>query len=597
MAMKYALKILISIFIIWTVSLLTIFKEMQREVSDVEDQKLYEQALKRFRKAYAMRNNFTDPLSTWQLVGPPSRKFSMEEKLTAVKYSEFPLGTNGSPVDLEDNIRGHIRIMIRQGWKDYSFNQYVSDLIPINRTLLDYRDEWCKQKNYSNNLPQASVVICFYNEAWSVLLRTIDSVLQRTPAHLLKEIILFDDFSTMDHLKENLENYVRTLTKVTLIRASRRKGLIRARILGTKYATSPVVVFLDSHCECTTGWIEPLLDRIKKNSATVVSPAVGHIDPATFEFIPQTSKYLQIGGFEWDLKYIWQPLLKSRKIPSEPIKTPTISGGLFAINRDFFKKIGYFDQGYRIWGAENLELSFKTWMCGGSLEIVPCSHVGHVFRKTFPYKSAKQSHRRNALRLAEVWMDDYAKYYYQRIGGVHEDFGDVTKQKELREKLKCKSFEWYMHNVYPNMKLPDVNVAYGQIYSILDGYAVCLDVASEWVNVQTAVSARACHLQGGNQFWWYTNKGRIEHDTTCLDFVLGFVTACMCDDESQTQIWIYDAKSKQLRHKQKGKCLTVKENFGGESLELDLYKCINISTQEWTMENFNINRLSSDLQP
>ena len=67
-----------------------------------------------------------------------------------------------------------------------------------------------------------------------------------------------------------------------------------------------------------------------------------------------------------------------------------------------------------IWGGENLELSFKTWMCGGWIEIVPCSRVGHVFRSWTPYKLDTDAIQKNNVRVAHVWMDDFKYLYFDR---------------------------------------------------------------------------------------------------------------------------------------------------------------------------------------
>ena len=44
-----------------------------------------------------------------------------------------------------------------------------------------------------------------------------------------------------------------------------------------------VVTFLDCHCECMAGWLEPLLERIMENDTIIPIPVIDTIDWNTFE--------------------------------------------------------------------------------------------------------------------------------------------------------------------------------------------------------------------------------------------------------------------------------------------------------------------------
>ncbi|KHN82061.1 Polypeptide N-acetylgalactosaminyltransferase 5 [Toxocara canis] len=336
--------------------------------------------------------------------GPPMKMKEDKEVEVEVKHKQeekMNEGLEGGQLSVEE------REKYETGFRNNAFNQYASDMISIHRTLPGTIDEECKTEKYLDNLPTTSVIICFHNEAWSVLLRTVHSVIERTPEHLLTEVILVDDFSDMDHLKTPLEEYMTTLKKVRIVRMDKREGLIRARLRGAAVSKGDVVL-LDSHCECMEGWIEPLLDRIKRNSSTVVCPVIDVIDDETFEYHYSKAYFTNVGGFDWSLQFNWHAIpdrdRKSRKRHIDPVRSPTMAGGLFSIDKAYFEKLGTYDPGFDIWGGENLELSFKIWMCGGTLEIVPCSHVGHVFRKRSPYKwrTGVNVLKKNSVRLAEV---------------------------------------------------------------------------------------------------------------------------------------------------------------------------------------------------
>lgn len=55
------------------------------------------------------------------------------------------------------------------------------------------------------------------------------------------------------------------------------------------------------------------------------------------------------------------------------LRTPEFAGGVFSIDTQFFRDLGGYDDKMTFYAAENIEMSLRIWMCGGSIETVPCS--------------------------------------------------------------------------------------------------------------------------------------------------------------------------------------------------------------------------------
>ena len=103
---------------------------------------------------------------------------------------------------------------------------------------------------------------------------------------------------------------------------------------------------------------------------------------------------------------------------------------------------------------------------------------------------------RNKQRAAHVWMDEYVAYVLLTTPPVSPEFlGDLEPQKALRETLNCRSFQWYLDNVYPELEAPSLLTAKtGAIVS--EHINACLDTMQRETG---EIGAFPCHFAHGTQ--------------------------------------------------------------------------------------------------
>nr|XP_057938923.1 polypeptide N-acetylgalactosaminyltransferase 5 isoform X2 [Doryrhamphus excisus] len=522
-------------------------KDEAKENQDTKKEPTVERTHTPTTKTHVFKENHTEMLSKESAV---SIKAGVHQVLsldvTDAPRDPAAIGQFGQAVAMSSDIDKEVK----KRWDEGFFNVYVSEQIPVDRAIPDTRPDICAHNVVHDDLPSTSVIFCFVDEVWSTLLRSVHSVLNRSPPHLIKEIILVDDFSTKGYLKDQLDKYMSRFPKVRIIHLKERYGLIRARLAGAAVAKGEVLTFLDSHIECNVGWLEPLLERVYLNRRKVSCPVIDVIDDQDMSYKKVDS--FQRGIFKWPLQFHWSTLSneyvkKKNMTEADPIRCPVMAGGLFSIDRKYFYELGAYDPGLEVWGGENMEISFKIWMCGGEIEIIPCSRVGHIFRKQSPHNFPKDKRRtveRNLARVAEVWLDEYKELFYGHdnhhlLDKSVMDVGNLTELIELRNRLKCKSFKWYLDNVYPEMVAPLVK-AKGLVFN--RGLRKCL------TQKKGSLSFMICDLGNQRQHFNYTWLKQIRQQDLCVAPEVKYNSLVMesCDPANDGQRWLHKSSNSEL---------------------------------------------------
>ncbi|KFQ21668.1 Polypeptide N-acetylgalactosaminyltransferase 15, partial [Merops nubicus] len=454
----------------------------------------------------------------------------------------------------------------------------------------------CLQQDYDSSLPTASVIICFHDEAWSTLLRTVHSIMDTAPKAFLKDIILVDDLSQQGPLKSALSEYISKLDGVKLIRSNKRLGVIQGRMLGAARATGDVLVFMDSHCECQKGWLEPLLARLSTNRNSVVSPVIDVIDWKTFQYYHSVS--LHRGVFDWKLDFHWERVPEhEEKVRQSPISPISSAAKLY--NLALFEKsaCGSLLQANP---TVRFQLFFiLTWLCGGSVEIIPCSRVGHVYRshfpRVFPYEEAIV---RNKIRIAETWLGSFKENFYKHntvaflISKVKTsaENPDCSERLQLQKRLGCRNFQWFVSNVYPELSQPEDTPRFsGKLYNT--GAGLCADYRPGRATAEGSIELSPCS-DSLTQHFEYSSRKEIRLGSAplfCFDVTHGNVLPQNCTKETDSSHQHWDVQENgMIVHVLSGKCIEAAKNEDEKDLYLSV--CNKNANQVWQFEHSHVLR-------
>lgn len=286
-----------------------------------------------------------------------------------------------------------------------------------------------------------SIILPTYNEG-ELLKMTVEDILASTN-YGDYEIIIVDDGSTDGSCDEFFKR------KRCQVVRSTGLGVAGARNLGARYARGERIVFLDAHCLVSPNWLDRFGTVLDAEDVGIVGPC--------FTRLRETSP--KAAGMTWtdhSLQTAWgQPLTDDT-----PYIVPFVPGGCQAFRTDVFRKAGAFEEGFKRWGYEDIEISLRLWLLGYSVMVDPAVVIGHHFRTEAAYKVPQRDLAFNLLHMVHLhFAPKRIRKVISAIGGAPslEDVlaelysTNVMDKRESLLKVRRRSDDWFFDTFVPHL--------------------------------------------------------------------------------------------------------------------------------------------------
>ncbi|CAL1532146.1 unnamed protein product [Lymnaea stagnalis] len=449
-----------------------------------------------------------------------------------------------------------------------------------DRILPDTRHTGCGSPHEKlEHLPPTSLVITSSATERSTFARTLVSALSKAKSVRIFDVAIVFDGSYDAKIGEILSG----LQGVRIIINRDRKGRAMARMQGIAATKGEIIVLIEDLSEMNMDWLSPLILRLMESPKSLVTPVYDVVDHLTFQYSSLPELYRV--GFDWSLQYRWEGVPFSYQVRPDPtsiFRSPVTTGSVIAMRRDFFTWLGQYDTTTWARDLEDMDLSLRAWLCGGQVEIIPCSRVGIINIKGGELGISPVSfnnYLRSARRIAEIWLDDYKRFFYAvRPSARMQPIADISILRKLKEKLKCRSFKWYLTSIYPQLQpLVSDEVAFGYIRQ----GANCLDIDPG--QLPLVAKLRTCEPGKDSQEWSWRKTGSIVSNGMCLTSDLmnmqRFVVVQFCKD-MRNQAWY--RHNEKIVHLDTNLCLDGQQGDTG----LLIADCIKADlSQAWAITN------------